>query len=266
MRNRVAADAPVKVATWNVNSLRVRLGHVIAWLKREQPDVLALQETKLKDEDFPLHEIEALGYRAAFNGQPSYNGVAVLARGPVETVAHEIPGFLDPQKRVLVANVGVLRLWNVYVPNGQTVDSEPYRYKLEWLGALRAALAQELQRVPRVLVTGDFNIAPEDRDVHDPVAWQGHVMVSAAERAAYAELVKLGLHDLYRGFEQPERGYSWWDYRAGSFRRDRGLRIDLVLGSGPLARACTAVRIDREPRGWERPSDHAPVIAHFSIV
>jgi exodeoxyribonuclease III len=261
--NRVASGARVKVATWNVNSLRVRLGHVIAWLQREQPDVLALQETKLKNEDFPLRELEALGYRAAFNGQPSYNGVAVLARGAIETGALEIPSFADPQKRVLVARVAGLTLWNLYVPNGQTVDSDQYRYKLAWLDALRSALERELDGESRLLVVGDFNIAPEDRDVHDPIAWQGHVMVSAAEREAYGELVKLGLADLYRRFEQPERGYSWWDYRAGSFRRDRGLRIDLMLGSQALAEACASVRIDKEPRGWERPSDHVPVIAEF---
>ena len=256
----------MKIATWNVNSLRVRLGHVIAWLKREQPDVLALQETKLKDEDFPARDFEALGYSSVFSGQPSYNGVAILAREPAQSASHGLLGFDDPQKRVLGATVGELRLWNLYVPNGQSVDSDKYRYKLGWLAALRAHLATELAQNRHLLVVGDFNIAPEDRDVHDPAAWEGHVLCSPAERAALTQLKALGLQDLFRRFEQPQRSYSWYDYRAGAFKRNRGLRIDLMLGSAPLADSCTAARIDLEPRGWERPSDHVPVVAEFAIA
>ncbi|HLF09639.1 MAG TPA: exodeoxyribonuclease III, partial [Gammaproteobacteria bacterium] len=238
----------MKVATWNVNSLRVRLPHVIAWLQREQPDILALQETKLKDEDFPVREFEALGYFSVFSGQASYNGVAIVARQTPEFTSSEIVGLEDAQRRVLGANFGDLRLWNLYVPNGEAIDSEKYQYKLGWLAALRAHLAAELARHSRLLVVGDFNIAPEDRDVYDPVAWEGHVLCSPAERAALAELKKLGLEDLFRRFEQPERSYSWYDYRAGAFRRNLGLRIDLMLGSAQLAQTCMDVRIDLEPR------------------
>jgi exodeoxyribonuclease-3 len=254
----------VKVATWNVNSLRVRLPHVIAWLQREQPEILALQETKVKDDDFPVREFEALGYFSTFSGQPGYNGVATLSRVRAQAASLEILGFEDLQRRVLGATFGNLRLWNIYVPNGQSVDSEKYQYKLGWLAALRAHLAAELAQHPRLLVVGDFNIAPEDRDVHDPIGWQGRVLVSPAERSALAQIASVGLTDLFRRFDQPERSYSWFDYRAGSFRRKLGLRIDLMLGSEELARLCTGVRIDIEPRGWERPSDHVPVVAEFT--
>ena len=254
----------MKIATWNVNSLRVRLGHVIAWLKREQPDILALQETKLKDEDFPARELEALGYSAIYSGQPGYNGVAIIARESAALPHLTIEGFPDPQKRVLAASFGPLRLWNVYVPNGQSVDSDKYDYKLQWLEAFRAHLAAEVAQHQKLLVVGDFNIAPDDRDVYDPIAWQGHVLVSPPERAALAEITKLGLDDLFRRFDQPPDVYSFWDYRAGFFRRNQGLRIDLILGTESVARACTTVRIDKDPRRWERPSDHVPVIAEFT--
>jgi exodeoxyribonuclease-3 len=253
----------VKVATWNVNSLRVRLPHVIAWLQREQPDILALQETKIKDDDFPVREFEALGYHATFSGQPSYNGVATITREAPQAACAEILGFEDVQRRVLATSFGKLRLWNIYVPNGQSLDSDKYQYKLGWLAALRTQLAAELAAHPHLLVVGDFNIAPEDRDVYDPVAWEGHVLVSPGERAALAQIKSVGLTDLFRRFDQPDRSYSWYDYRAGSFRRKLGLRIDLMLGSAQLAPSCTAVRIDVEPRGWERPSDHVPVVAEF---
>jgi exodeoxyribonuclease-3 len=253
----------VKVATWNVNSLRVRLGHVLAWLKQEQPDILALQETKLKDEDFPVAEFAALGYSAVFSGQPTYNGVAIVARQQPQDATLEILDFQDPQRRVLGATFGDLRLWNLYVPNGQSLESDKYQYKLGWLAALRAHVAAELAQHPRLLLVGDFNIAPEDRDVHDPAAWEGHVQCSPAERAALNELKSLGLTDLFRQFDQPEHSYSWYDYRSGAFRRKLGLRIDLMLASGSLAGNCTAARIDIAPRGWERPSDHVPVVAEF---
>ena len=254
----------MKVATWNVNSLRVRLPHLIAWLKREGPDIVALQETKLKDEDFPVRELEALGYSSTFSGQPGYNGVAIIARQPPQSTCLEVRGFEDAQKRVLGASFGDLRLWNLYVPNGQTIESEKFQYKLGWLAALRSQLAAELARYPHLLVVGDFNIAPEDRDVYDPAAWQGQVLCSPAERAALAKIRELGLEDLFRRFEQPERSYTWWDYRSGAFRRNLGLRIDLMLGSAALAQTCTGVRIDVEPRRWERPSDHVPVVAEFA--
>jgi exodeoxyribonuclease-3 len=255
----------LKVATWNVNSLRVRLPHVLKWLEREQPDLLALQETKLKNEDFPADTFRDYGYFATFSGQSAYNGVAILSREPPSVVSLGLGGhYADEQKRVLGATFGALRLWSLYVPNGQSVDSPKFEYKLEWLAALRVLLADELARHPALLVVGDFNIAPDDRDVYNPAAWEGKVLCTPAERAALAALGALGLRDAFRLFEQPERIFSWWDYRAGAFRRNQGLRIDLVLASQALSQTCTGCRIDREPRGWERPSDHVPVVAEFA--
>jgi len=255
----------VKIATWNVNSLRVRLPHLTDWLAANPVDVIALQETKLPDPDFPKAEIEALGLHAAFHGQRTYNGVAILARQPVAAAEPGIPGFEDEQKRVLAATVGGVRIIDVYVPNGQTVGSDKYDYKLRWLEALRGYLASELQRHRRLVVLGDFNIAPEDRDVHDPKAWEGSVHVSEAERSALQSLQSLGLADCFRLFEQPEKQYSWWDYRMMAFRRNAGLRIDLILASEELAGKCAACHIDKAPRKLERPSDHAPVVAVFDI-
>lgn len=254
----------MKIATWNVNSLRARLPHVLAWLEREQPDLLALQETKIQDTAFPLLELKAAGYDALFNGQPSYNGVAILTKHAASAQCTALDGIADEQKRVLAATFNGLRLWNLYVPNGQRVDSDKYRYKLDWLAALRTQLAIELTMHSNLVVVGDFNIAPDDRDVYDPVAWQGSVLVSEPERAAYRELIALGLHDLFRLFEQPPGSFSWWDYRAGYFRRNQGLRIDLMLGSGAAAKRCKRVWIDVEPRRSERPSDHVPVVAEFA--
>jgi len=256
----------LKIATWNVNSLRVRLPHVLKWLEREQPDLLALQETKLRDEDFPWDTFADRGYTATFSGQAAYNGVAILSRQPPQDVAHGIGhGFADEQKRVLAATFGGLRFYCLYVPNGENVDSDKYRYKLEWLAALRELLAAELARYPQLLVVGDFNVAPEDRDVHDPRAWAGKVLCSAKERAALGALLDLGMSDAFRLFEQPERTFSWWDYRGVAFRRNLGLRIDLVLASSQLSQMCQNCRIDKDPRGWERPSDHVPVIAEFAL-
>jgi exodeoxyribonuclease-3 len=255
----------VKVATWNVNSLKVRLEHVLAWIDREQPDVLALQETKTRDDNFPLDAFRERGYFAVFSGQAAYNGVAIVSRAAPENVVHGIGGgYVDDQRRVLGATVGGLRVFSLYVPNGQRVDSDKYVYKLGWLTALRGLLAAELARHPSLLVVGDFNIAPDDRDVYDPVAWAGQVLCTPAERAALAAIRELGLADTFRLFEQAEQQYSWWDYRAGMFRRNRGLRIDLMLASEPLCKACSSCRIDREPRGWDRPSDHVPVVAEFT--
>ena len=255
----------MQIATWNVNSLRVRLPQLLEWLAANQPDIVALQETKVLDAAFPAAEIAAAGYEVAFNGQKAYNGVAILARAPLAESVLEIPSFDDHQRRVLAASCGALRVVNLYVPNGQSVGSEKYEYKLRWLQALRVWLQAELAQYPRLVVLGDFNIAPDDRDVHDPVAWAGSVQVSEPERAAFGELLRLGLADVFRQFEQPPQTFSWWDYRAGAFRRNHGLRIDLVLASAALAQRCTGCRIDRLARSGERASDHAPVIASFDI-
>ncbi len=254
-----------KIATWNVNSLKVRLGHVLDWLAAEKPDVFALQETKTVDENFPVEQIEAAGYRAAFAGQKTYNGVATLSLAPGEEIATELPGLDDPQRRSLASTIDGVRVLNVYVPNGQEVGSDKYAHKLDWLEELRGYVAAELSRHPRLVVLGDFNIAPEDRDVHDPEAWRGKVLCSDPERAALGALLELGLSDLFRLFDQEERLFSWWDYRMLGFRRNHGLRIDLILGSRSLAEACTSCRIDKEPRRLERPSDHTPVVAEFDL-
>jgi exodeoxyribonuclease III len=254
----------MQVATWNVNSLRVRLPQLLAWLDRCPVDVLAMQETKCMDVEFPRLELEALGYHLIFCGQRSYNGVAIASRSPCTEVVTDLPGFEDEARRVLaVTTDDGLRLVNFYVPNGQSLGSEKYAYKLRWLAAARDWLAAEITRHPRLVVVGDFNIAPEDRDVHDPEAWRGSIHVSEPERQALRELLAVGLVDVFRLFEQPDRSFSWWDYRMLGFRRNHGLRIDLILASRELAAACRAATIDKEPRRAERPSDHAPVIATF---
>ena len=254
-----------KIAAWNVNSLKVRLGHVLDWLASEKPDVFALQETKTVDENFPAEEIEAAGYRAAFAGQKTYNGVATLSRSAAEEIVTDLPGLDDPQRRILASTIDGIRVLNVYVPNGKEVGSESYAYKLDWLEKLRSYVEAELSRHPRLVVLGDFNVAPEDRDVHDPEQWRDKILCSDAERAALGALLEVGLSDLFRRFEQEERLFSWWDYRMLAFRRNHGLRIDLILGSKSLAGACTSCRIDKEPRGRERPSDHTPVVAEFEF-
>lgn len=256
----------MKIATWNVNSLRVRLPQLTTWLAAEQPDVVGLQETKLVDDDFPVAEIEAAGYRSVFSGQKTYNGVAVLSRTPVSDVVRDVPGLDDHQRRVLVATWNGVRVLNVYVPNGQSVGSDKYAYKLDWLEKLTAYVAAQLAQYPRLLVLGDFNIAPEERDVHDPKAWQGQVLFSEPERAALRRLLDVGLYDSFRLFDQPEASFSWWDYRMGAFRRNHGLRIDHILVSAALRDVCRACRIDKEPRKRERPSDHAPVVASFDLA
>jgi exodeoxyribonuclease-3 len=254
----------MKIATWNVNSLRVRLPQVLGWLKSERPDVLCLQETKLRDEDFPLAEIEALDYRAAFSGQKTYNGVAVIARSPIKDVDTELPGLDDPERRVLSATIGRVRVVDIYVPNGQEVGSRKYEYKLNWLEHLLRYAEALRPDHEHVLMCGDFNIAPEDRDVYDPEAWRGRVLCSEPEREAFRALTAVGLRDVFRKFEQPENAYSWWDYRAAAFRRNRGLRIDHILCSDGLYEHVRSCTIDKEPRKLERPSDHAPVIAEIS--
>lgn len=253
----------MKLATWNVNSLRVRLPHVLTWLAENPVDVLCLQETKLTDDKFPVAELAAVGYQSVFSGQKTYNGVAILTRAGLacSDVRADIPGFEDDQKRVISATVAGVRVVCAYFPNGQAVTSDKYSYKLRWIAALVAALRDELTRYPDLALLGDYNIAPEDRDVHDPAAWAGQVLVSAPEREGFEALRALGLTDAFRLFEQPEKSYSWWDYRMMAFRRNHGLRIDHILLSPSLAARCTSCVIDRLPRKAEQPSDHVPVIA-----
>ena len=255
----------MKLATWNVNSIRARLERVLAWMEQQQPDVLCLQETKATDDVFPTEELKRLGYDLALHGQRTYNGVAILSKQEPTDVVAGIPGFEDEQRRVLAATVSGVRVIDVYVPNGQTVGSDKFEYKLRWLEALRGYVATELERHPQLVVLGDYNIAPEDRDVHDPKAWEGSVHVSEPERAALRSLLALGLEDCFRRFEQPEKAFSWWDYRMMAFRRNAGLRIDLILASTKLAEKCVESRIDKTPRKLERPSDHTPVLATFDI-
>jgi exodeoxyribonuclease III len=251
----------LKIASWNVNSLTVRLEAVLAWLESSQTDVLALQETKVPDERFPLDALREHGYHVAYSGQKTYNGVAVISRTPLglDDVMMDIPGLDDVQRRFLAVTVGDVRVVDVYVPNGAAVGTDKYAYKLNWLEHLNAYIREELKRYPKLVLLGDFNIAPEDSDVHDPARWAGSVLVSPKERAAYQALLDAGLVDSFRLFEQEEQAFSWWDYRAGGFPRNHGLRIDLVLLSEALKASCSESSIDVEPRRAERPSDHAPV-------
>jgi len=254
----------MKVASWNVNSLNVRMPHLSTWLATAAPDIVALQETKLEDAKFPHEALATLGYHSVFSGQKTYNGVALLTREPVSDVVTDIPGLDDPQRRILIASVGGLRVVNLYVVNGQAVGSEKYAYKLHWLARVRDYLAAELQHFPQMIVMGDFNIAPQDRDVHDPAAWHEQILCSTPERAALAQLQALGLHDSFRLFEAEAGHYSWWDYRQGAFRRNLGLRIDLILVSEALRARCSGASIERAPRTWERASDHTPVLVELT--
>jgi len=253
----------MKLATWNVNSLKVRLPHVLDWLAANPVGVLCLQETKSEDKNFPQAELQAAGYHSVFCGQKTYNGVAILSREPVNEVQFGIPDHDDDQKRVIAATFNDVRVVCVYVPNGQAVDSEKYQYKLKWLTTLRDWLKIELMHNPKLVVLGDYNIAPEDRDVHDPKAWEGSVLVSELEREKLRELEQLGLRDSFRLFEQPEKSYTWWDYRMMAFRRNQGLRIDHILISEPLVLQCKSCVIDKAPRKLERPSDHTPVVVEL---
>jgi exodeoxyribonuclease-3 len=254
----------MKITTWNVNSLKVRLPQLLDWLAANPVDVIGLQETKLTDEAFPAAQIEAAGWHWAHSGQKTYNGVALLARKPLGEVSRDLPGFDDPQKRVIAATVNGVRVVNVYVPNGQAVGSDKYAYKLRWLAALRDYLDGELAVHTHLAVTGDYNIAPADEDVYDPAAWAGEVLCSELERAAFRSLLDLGLKDSFRMFQQPPQSFSWWDYRQAGFQRNQGLRIDHVLASTPLAAGCRACTIDVAPRKNDRPSDHTPVTAEFA--
>jgi exodeoxyribonuclease-3 len=258
----------MKIATWNVNSLKVRQQHVMDWLETSQVDVLCLQELKLTDDKFPRAEFEAKGYRSWFAGQKTYNGVGILVRDGLNvdesTIVRNIPGHEDPQQRVITATIEGVRIISAYFPNGQALGSEKFAYKLGWLAALHDWLIGELAQHPKLALLGDYNIAPEDRDVHDPKAWEGQNLVSPEERAEFVRLIGLGLVDAFRQFDHPEKIFSWWDYRMMAFRRNAGLRIDHILLSQPLAEVCTSCDIDKVPRKWEQPSDHAPVVAQIN--
>lgn len=249
----------MKIASWNVNSLKARIEHVQAWLDEAKPDIVGFQEIKMETAAFPHGVFDALGYKSLANGQKTYNGTAILAREELRDPVFAIPDFVDDQKRVLAATVGELRIIDLYVVNGQEVGSEKFRYKMAWLEALTAWLASEVKAHPNLVVLGDFNIAPDDRDVHDPEGWHESVHCSSVERAALGKIRDLGLFDSYRERETMGGAYSWWDYRQAAFRRNMGLRIDLVLVSAALRDRLKAVGIDREPRKWDKPSDHAPV-------
>lgn len=254
-----------KVATWNVNSLRVRLPHVLDWLTTNSPDVFALQETKLTDDLFPVQQFEQIGYQAVYSGQKTYNGVAILSKSPLQIVSTQIPGFSDPQKRVLGTTIRQIHVLNLYIPNGSEVGSDKYQYKLDWLSHLQSYARTMLDEHTHCILLGDFNIAPADQDVYDPLEWQGKVMCSEPERAHFFSLIEAGLTDCYRLFPQPDKSYTWWDYRAAGFRRNRGFRIDHILADTGLAARCISCQIDQTPRKLQQPSDHTPVFAEFDI-
>ncbi len=255
----------LSIATWNVNSLRVRLPHVLDWIDQQQPDILALQEIKLTDDQFPAEAIAEVGYSAVFCGQKTYNGVATLSRQPCSGHRCGIPDYDDPQQRVLLADYGELSVLNLYVPNGSEVGSGKYAYKLDWFSRLHPWIEQLLREKRHLVIVGDMNVAPADIDVHDPDEWAGKVLCSDAERAEFEKLIGHGLLDCFRALEQPPESYSWWDYRAAAFRRNRGLRIDHILASAGLGQHLHSCDIDKAPRKLERPSDHTPVIARFDI-
>ena len=253
----------MKIATWNVNSMNVRLPHVVEWLQSHEPDVLVLQEIKQLTEKFPTEALQEIGYHSIASGQKTYNGVAVISKTPATDPVTDFPDLDDPQRRILASTVGDVRVIDLYIPNGSEVGSEKYEYKLNWLKSLRNFLEAEMQQHENVVVLGDFNIAPADADVHDPEKWGEAILCSPLERQALGKLFSLGLTDVFRKFEHPERTFSWWDYRAAGFRRNAGLRIDLILTSNSMTARCKASYVDKEPRAWERPSDHAPVVAEF---
>lgn len=263
----VATPAPqiFKIASWNVNSLRTRLTHIVRWLEETQVDVLALQETKVTDDEFPLKEIEQAGYQAIFSGQKSYNGVALLHRETAAEISTAVAGVSADEKRVLAATIGGVRIINLYVVNGSEVGSQRYQYKLQWLQQIKQFIAEALSLNEYVVVLGDFNIAPTDADVHDPKQWSDCILCSAPERDALAEILGLGLADTFRLFKQPPATFSWWHYSQNSFDNNRGLRIDLLLSSAALAEHCYSSCVDKRPRAWERPSDHAPLLAEFCL-
>lgn len=250
----------MKLATWNVNSLNVRLPHVLDWLRDNPVDILCIQETKQEDSKFPYAELMAAGYQAIHAGQKTYNGVAILSRHDMADVERGIFNFEDEQQRVISATIGGVRVVCVYIVNGQAVDSDKYEYKMRWLDALTVWLADELKKYPNLVLLGDYNIAPEDRDCHDPAAWEGQILVSPKERQAFQRIIDLGLHDSFRLFEQADKSFTWWDYRMMGFRRNFGMRIDHILVSDALKAKCESCVIDKAPRKLERPSDHTPVV------
>jgi exodeoxyribonuclease-3 len=256
----------MKIATWNVNSMNVRQPHVTEWLQANEPDVLVLQEIKQVTEKFPVEDLRAIGYEYSIaSGQKTYNGVAVISKMPVIDAITDFPDLDDPQRRILATTVNGVRVVDLYIPNGSEVGSDKYAYKLDWLAALHRFLEAEIKTHEKLVVLGDFNIAPADADVHDPEKWGEAILCSPAERKALRDILDLGLCDVFRKFEHPEKTFSWWDYRAAGFRRNAGLRIDLILTSDAMTQRCTASYVDKEPRSWERPSDHAPVIAEFDL-
>jgi exodeoxyribonuclease-3 len=254
----------MKLAAWNVNSLKVRLDQVLDWLARHRPDALCLQETKLEDASFPVDAFREAGWSVAYSGQKTYNGVAIVSPHAIRDVQSGIPGLADEQRRLIAGTIDGVRVVCAYMPNGQAVGSDKYAYKLAWLQALHDWLTAEVSVHDRLAVLGDYNIAPDDRDVHDPMLWAGQVLCSEPERESFRRLLALGLIDSYRLFDQPPATFSWWDYRQGGFRRNLGLRIDHVLLSRSLAARCTAAGIDVVPRRHQRPSDHAPVWAEIA--
>ena len=245
--------------------MNVRQGHVIEWLQSQDPDVLVLQEIKQPTDKFPADALRAIGYRSVASGQKTYNGVAIISKAEATNPVTELPGLDDPQRRVLATTIEDIRVIDLYVPNGSEVGSDKYRYKLGWLASLRDFLQSEMREHENLVVLGDFNIAPADEDVHDPEKWGDAILCSPLERQALKTLLDLGLTDVFRKFDQPEKTFSWWDYRAAGFRRNAGLRIDLILSSASMAERCTASYVDKEPRRWDRPSDHAPVVAEFDV-
>lgn len=259
----------MKLATWNVNSLKVRLPQVLEWLGTSGVDVLCLQELKMPHDKFPTAEFEAIGYQACWAGQKTYNGVAVISRDPARSVQINMPGFPDDHQRLIAATLpspqGDIRVVSVYCPNGQAVGSDKYTYKLAWFAALREWLVTELAAHPRMVVLGDYNVAPADADVHDPAKWEGDILVSPSEREAFEALLSLGFTDAFRHFPQEEKMFSWWDYRRMAFRRNAGLRIDHALVSSALLPFCAACEIDKGPRRNEQPSDHTPVIVTLDL-
>lgn len=255
----------MKICTWNVNSLNVRQDHVCDWISSTAPDVVCLQETKMVDEKFPASRFDELEYSSHHSGQKTYNGVAVISKAVPEDVVTDFPEYEDPQRRLLAATVNGVRVINVYIPNGSEVGSEKYRYKLEWLEHLVKFLENELQSHQYVVLTGDYNIAPADEDVHDPKEWEGKILCSDREREMFQRMIGCGMSDTFRQFDQPSKSFSWWDYRQAAFRRDLGLRIDHILASEALAEKCVSCEIDKEPRSWERPSDHTPVVGTFEL-
>ena len=254
----------MRLASWNVNSLRVRLPHLLDWLKEAQPDVACLQETKTEDANFPVAELRAAGYHAVYCGQRAYNGVAILSKGTIEDVAHGIPGFADDPKRCIAGTVNGIRVVCLYAVNGEAPGTEKYAYKMRWYEALTRWMKDELPRRPQLALLGDMNVAPQDRDVHNPKRWEGKIHVSEPERAALRNLMAVGFADAFRLFEQPEKQFTWWDYRLKAFERGWGLRIDLALLSAGLAKRATSCTIDLAPRKRERPSDHAPILVELS--